>query len=120
MWHIEPDARIAVSIKRNPGLSTHEQCDAHGYSNLKPTVADDAHKVAPGEEHRLRAALHESRLTVIADGKVAWSGDLGQRIFEFDGPVGMRSDNARFDFVFLAGKARRGASIPHCEPSSGD
>jgi hypothetical protein len=120
MWHIEPDARIAVSIKRNPGMRTHEQCDAHGYINLKPTMADATDKIAPGEEHSLRAELHQSRLTVIADGKVAWSGDLGQRIFEFDGPVGMRSDNARFDFVFLAGKARGGASIPHCEPSAGD
>jgi hypothetical protein len=120
MWHIEPDTRIAVSIKRNPGMSTHEQCDAHGYVNLKPTMADNAHKVAPGEEHSLRAELHDSRLTVIADGKVAWSGDLSQRVFEFDGPVGLRSDNARFNFVFLAGKARGGASIPHCEPSAGD
>src|SRR5258708_10320320 len=106
MWHIEPDARVAVSIKRNPGMSRHEQCDAHGYINLKPTIGAGAPTIAPGEEHTLRAELQQSRLTVIADGKVAWSGDLGQRIFEFDGPVGMRSDNARFDFAFLAASVR--------------
>ena len=35
MWHIEPDSRVAVSIKRNPGMSTHEQCHAGGYINLQ-------------------------------------------------------------------------------------
>lgn len=120
MWHIEPDARVAVSIKRNPGMSTHEQCDAHGYINLKPTISAGPPAIAPGQEHRLRAELRQSRLTVIADGKVAWSGDLGKRIFEFDGPVGMRSDNARFDFVFLAGARRGEASPQNCAPSAGD
>jgi len=120
MWHIEPDARVAVSIKRNPGMSTHEQCDARGYINLKPEIGADAHRIKPGEEHSLRAELHQSRLTVIADGKVAWSGDLGQRVFGFDGPVGMRSDNVRFDFVFLAGKRRGDGSAQNCAPSAGD
>src|SRR6516165_1123073 len=27
-WHIEPDAVVAVSIKRNAGKHTHEQCHA--------------------------------------------------------------------------------------------
>jgi hypothetical protein len=124
MWHIEPDARVAVSIKRNPGMSRHEQCDAHGYVNLKPTVGltigAGEPTIAPGEEHTLRAELHQSRLTVIADGKVAWSGDLGKRILEFDGPVGMRSDNGRFDFVLLAGARRGVTSAQNCAPSAGD
>lgn len=124
MWHIEPDARVAVSIKRNPGMSRHEQCDAHGYINLKPTIGPTigagAPTIAPGQEHTLRAELDQSRLTVIADGKVAWSGDLGQRIFEFDGPVGMRSDNGRFDFVFRAGGRRGETSAQNCAPSAGD
>src|SRR6266849_5502686 len=28
MWHIEPDSRIAVSLKRNAGMHLHEQCRA--------------------------------------------------------------------------------------------
>ena len=75
MWRIEPDSRVVVSIKRNPGMTQHAECDAHGYTNLQPT----------------------------ADGKVVWSGDLGPHSLELDGPVGMRSDNARFEFVYLAG-----------------
>jgi len=35
MWHIEPDAVVAVSIKRNVGMNTHEQCGARGYINIK-------------------------------------------------------------------------------------
>src|ERR1700680_5017712 len=35
MWHIEPDSRIAVSVKRNAGKHTHEECDARGYVNVK-------------------------------------------------------------------------------------
>jgi hypothetical protein len=27
MWHIEPDAMVAVSVKRNAGMHTHEQCE---------------------------------------------------------------------------------------------
>ncbi len=43
MWHIEPDSRVAVSIKRNPGMSTHEQCHAGGYINLQQS-GDAAHE----------------------------------------------------------------------------
>ena len=42
MWRIEPDARVAVSIKRNTGLHTHEQCGANGYVNFKSQ--DHAHR----------------------------------------------------------------------------
>jgi hypothetical protein len=35
MWRIEPEARVAVSIKRNAGLHTNAQCGVHGYVNFK-------------------------------------------------------------------------------------
>jgi hypothetical protein len=104
MWRIEPDQQIVVSIKENPGMSRHAECDAHGYTNLKPTLAADPPPIVVGEEHRLRAELSQSRLTVIADGTVVWSGDLGPKSQELDGPVGMRSDNAHFEFVYLGGE----------------
>ena len=103
MWRIEPDSRVVVSIKRNPGMTQHAECDAHGYTNLQPTAGAEPPSIAVGEEHRLRAKLSQSQLTVTADGKVVWSGDLGPHSLELDGPVGMRSDNARFEFVYLAG-----------------
>jgi hypothetical protein len=120
MWHIEPDAGVLVSIKRNQGLSTHEQCDARGYINLKPTVDANFPKIAPGEEHTLRAELNRSQLTVTADGKIAWSGDLGEVVSALAGPVGLRSDNASFDFVFLAGKTLGEGGPPSCVRSAGD
>jgi len=110
MWHIEPDARIAVSIKRNPGMNTHEQCDAHGYINLKAPTPIDLPRIAPGQSHVLRAQLQGSLITVTADGVVVWRGDLGPGASEFDGPVGLRTDNARFAFDFLAGPRGAGAA----------
>jgi hypothetical protein len=104
MWRIEPDPRVVVSIKRNPGMSRHAECDARGYTNLKPTLGTDPPPIAAGEEHRLRAELSQSRLTVTADGKVVWSGGLEPHSLELDGPVGMRSDNARFEFIYFAGE----------------
>ncbi len=114
MWHIAPDARIAVSIKRNPGRHSHAECDAHGYVDVASVDGGAVAKIAAGEEHRLRAALDGSRLTVTADGKVAWAGNLGRGVQDLDGPVGMRSDNARFDFVFLAAEPDGRAATGHC------
>ena len=102
MWHIEPDARIAVAVKRNDGLHTHAECDARGYTNVKPTRGRHPPAVAPGELHELRAALREGALTVWADGQVAWEGALGERPGPIDGPVGLRTDNGRFELEFLA------------------
>ena len=39
-----------------------------------------------------------------ADNRVVWQGDLGSVALEFDGPVGLRSDNAHVVFDFLASK----------------
>ena len=118
MWRIEPAPQFVVSIKQNPGMSRHSECDAHGYTDLKPTLATDPPPMAVGEEHRLRAELSQSRLTVTVDDKAIWSGDLGPHSLEFDGPVGLRSDNARFEFVYLAG--RRTGSGASCARSPED
>ena len=45
-----------------------------------------------------------SNLTVKADDGVVWEGDLGPASLEFDGPVGLRSDNARVIFDFLVSR----------------
>jgi hypothetical protein len=40
MWHFSPDQKIAVSVKRNPGQGTHEDCLDNGYiNNIKPRVS---------------------------------------------------------------------------------
>src|SRR5215470_3304543 len=48
MWHIEPDSRLAVSVKRNPGMTTHAQCDAHGYRNPTPSRHAPVPALRPG------------------------------------------------------------------------
>src|SRR6266849_5583210 len=67
MWHIEPDSRIAVSVKRNPGKRTHEECGAHGYVNIKPRTSLAQPKILPGESHTLHADLKGDDLTLVAD-----------------------------------------------------
>jgi hypothetical protein len=106
MWHIEPDATVAVSIKRNAGMHTHEQCRAGGYVNFKPLKHMDL-PIRPGQTHTLRAELHGNDLTVTADGKVAWQGTLGNELLSSGGPPGFRTDNARFEFEYYADGATK-------------
>ena len=109
MWHFAPDKKIAVSVKRNPGESTHEQCLDHGYINkFQPRVSKQPKPVSPDQRHTLGASMRGSELKVTADDEIVWEGDLGKVALEFDGPVGLRSDNAHvvFDF-FVGGPAAR-------------
>jgi hypothetical protein len=55
-----------------------------------------------GSEHSLHAVLNGSSLSVDVDGAPMWEGNVGDDAMHFDGPVGLRSDNARFDFQFIA------------------
>jgi hypothetical protein len=127
MWHIEPDAKFGVSIKRNPGQYTHEQCDAHGYVTIRPRTSATLPPIKAGESHTLRAALTGDDLTLTADGKIVWEGSVGNGITGIDGPVGLRTDNARFEFDYYVSPPTRGArSQPvnegtnRCEISSDD
>jgi hypothetical protein len=110
MWHIEPDSKFAVSLKRNPGKHTHAECHAGGYVTMKAHSQVDLPRIQPGESHWLRAALHGDALTLIADGRPVWEGSLGSGITSFDGPVGFRTDNARFEFEYYAGNPAAGAA----------
>jgi hypothetical protein len=124
MWHIEPDSNVAVSVKRNAGKHTHEECGARGYINIKPRTSVALPRIQPGESHTLRAELHGTDLTVSADGRVVWEGTVGDVVAEFDGPIGFRTDNARFAFEYYAEGAdarntRRNA-VDVCRSSPGD
>lgn len=105
MWHFAPDQKLAVSVKRNPGQKTHEECLDRGYiNNIKPRVSANPRPVYPDQPHTFSAWMKGSNLTVTTDGSVAWEGDLGSVAMEFDGPVGLRSDNAHVVFDFHAGR----------------
>ena len=105
MWHFAPDQKIAVSVKRNPGKRTHEECLDYGYiNNIKPRVSATPPPIHPDQPHSLSAFMHGSNLTVVADERIVWQGDLGPVALEFNGPVGLRSDNAHVVFDFFAKK----------------
>ncbi len=126
MWHIEPDAKFAVSIKRNIGKRTSEECHADGYVTIKPRLGVALPRIKPGESHSLRADLEGSALTLTADGKTVWEGDLGPKITEFDGPVGLRTDNASFEIAYSAGPVSAKPSpalandVARCRTGEGD
>ena len=102
MWHFAPDQKIAVSIKHNPGKRTHAQCLDHGYiNNIKPRLSDSPPPVEPNQPHVLSVTMSDSDLSVTADNKLVWWGDLGPVALSLKGPVGLRSDNARLLFDFL-------------------
>lgn len=102
MWHIEPSPGIVVSVKSNPGQSRHAECRDRGYSFLQPITSDPAPRVAPGQPHVLAAEIRGRRLHVSTDGRETWVGELPLAAFEFDGPVGVRSDNAEFSAALRA------------------
>ena len=105
MWHFAPDQTIAPSVKRNPGKRTHEECLDNGYiNNIKPRISAAPPPVHPDQPHSLTASMQGSKLTVVADERIVWQGDLGPVALEFDGPVGLRSDNAHVVFDFFAKK----------------
>jgi len=115
MWHIEPDTRVAVSIKQNPTQHTHQQCGVRGYVNFKSQVNAALPPMRAGEAHVLRAELHGKELTVTADGKVAWQGSFGSGTTLPAGPPGFRTDNARFTFEYFAAVPPR--SRPPAQPA---
>jgi hypothetical protein len=93
MWHIAPDSRIEVSVKHNPGKSEHAQCRDGGYTFVRADSERALPKVEAGTKHVLEAKLEGAVLSVRADGRQAWRGQLSTAALELKGPGGLRSDN---------------------------
>lgn len=104
MWHLEPTVGAHVSVKRNPGATTHADCGAGGYVNVKPSKSARGVDASRGE-HALRAAIRGDALVVALDDTVVWEGTLPDEARELHGPVGARSDNGMFDFALYAPSA---------------
>jgi hypothetical protein len=107
MWRIEPESKIVVSIKKNPGQSMSSECGNRGYQNIKPRRAGPVPSLRPGETHTLGAELRGDELRVMVDGNPVWEGDLGPESAGLTGPVGIRSDNVRLAFDLKAGSENR-------------
>ena len=46
--------------------------------------------------------MNAAEMAVFIDGTLAWEGNVGPEIVSSDGPVGIRSDNARLDLEVRA------------------
>lgn len=102
MWRIEPQSRLVVSIKKNPGQTTSSECGNRGYHNIKPKHIAPVPFLHSGDSHTLNAELHGEALRVLVDGAPVWEGDLGPEVTDLAGPVGIRSDNVRVSFELKA------------------
>ena len=98
MWRLEPSSGLAVSVKRNPGMSENAQCHDGGYHSVKSAHGEPVPSIRVGETHSLRAELNGETLRVFADGRLAWEGAVGEEARAFNGPIGVRTDNGRFVF----------------------
>jgi hypothetical protein len=107
IWRIVPESKLVVSVKRNPTDHTSTECGNRGYRNVKPRRASALPLLQTGEMHSLRAEMTGQEVDVSVDGREVWSGDVGSDAASLTGPVGIRSDNARFEFDLLAGEDPR-------------
>jgi hypothetical protein len=116
MWRIEPESKLVVSVKSNPGQHTSAECGNHGYRNIKPRHSTPVPVLRSGDTHELRAEINADEMKVFADNRLVWEGSLGADAASFDGPVGIRSDNARLQIQLRTGpllQAKRGQA-PGC------
>lgn len=118
MWHIEPTTGVFVSVKYNPGQSTHSMCSDHGYVTVKPVHGQPPKAPFPGERHSLSAAIEGDLLRVFADDVLAWEGALPPQALRIDGPAGIRTDNAELDVELRTPGGLAKASCPNV-PAAG-
>jgi hypothetical protein len=102
MLRLEPETRVVVQVKHNPDAHTHEECKNGGYRTVRPEQTAAIPPIAMGSAHRFRAAMSGPRVDVWLDGVLVWQGDVGSEALAFDGPVGLRTDNGRFDVSVVA------------------
>jgi hypothetical protein len=114
MWRIEPESKLVVSVKTNPGQHTSAQCSNRGYQNIKPRRSSPVPALTPGTTHTLRAQMNGAEMEVFADNSLVWEGSVGTDALSFDGPVGLRSDNARLLIDFAAGPLAKPQTSPGC------
>jgi hypothetical protein len=72
MWRIEPESKLVVSVKSNPGQHTSAECGNRGYRNVKAARSKPVPELHPGMAHSLRAEMNVAEMRVFADG--AWCG----------------------------------------------
>lgn len=104
MWRIEPESKLVVSVKSNPGQHTSAECGNRGYRNIKARRSMPLRSLSSGDAHTLRAEMSGAEMTVFVDNALVWDGSVGPDALNFDGPVGIRSDNAKLEIELRAGQ----------------
>jgi hypothetical protein len=113
MWRIEPESKLVVSVKSNPGEHASAQCGNRGYKNIKPRHSVPVSALTAGSTHTLRADMNGAEIRVYADNSLAWEGSVDPEALAFNGPVGIRSDNARLVIDLRTGQ-RMNRQPPGC------
>lgn len=119
-WRVEPESKIVVSVKSNPGLHVHSQCGARGVMALDPAHSTPLPPVRVGApvSHALRAELSGTDLKVSADSVVVWQGTLPAEAASVHGPVGIHCDNAKLEMMLTTAPPRRDSPLLPCPPGS--
>jgi hypothetical protein len=120
MWRIEPESKLVVSVKSNPGEHSSGQCGNRGYQNIKPRRSSPVPTLEPGATHTLRAQMNGAEMQVFADNSLVWEGPVGQDALRFDGPVGIRSDNARLQIELDASIEQRSGPSQGCRAAESE
>jgi len=110
MWRIEPESKLVVSVKSNPGQHTSAQCGNRGYMNIRPHRSTPVPALHSGDAHTLRAEMNGGEIKVSVDNSPVWEGSVGTDALGFDGPVGIRSDNARLQIDLRVGQPLKAES----------
>jgi hypothetical protein len=105
MWRIEPESKLVVSVKSNPGQHTSAECSNRGYRNIKPVHSSPVPLLRPGAAHTLRAEMNGAEMRVYADNNLVWEGSVGPEGGSLNGPLGIRSDNARLELELRVGQS---------------
>ena len=113
MWRLDPKPKLDVSVKRNPGKRTHEECGADGYTKVKPTrrVRTPAGVDFGSHAH---AARRDRRATNCSRGSTARSpGRAGSRTkrARLSGPAGLRTDNVELANLELSAAPHAGTAL---------
>src|SRR6202050_3309990 len=77
MWRIEPESKLVVSVKSNPGQHTSAECDKRAHRNIKPRHSTPVPALRSGDTHALRAEMTGSEMEVFVDDSLVWQGSVG-------------------------------------------
>jgi hypothetical protein len=105
MWRFEPESKLVVSVKANPLEHSSAECGNRGYRNTKPRLSSRFPPAQPGQTRTLRAELNGEQMQVFVDQSLVWEGPVDAKSRVMEGPVGMRSDNARLRIELKAGES---------------